>query len=243
MVASAPSQRSSDVAGAPSLSNLGTAGAPSRTKSLGSAGAPSVRNMGTGGVNPLQADPELKKLLASCKQIGSTGEFNAWRKSFLVRVDEILSNDGASVERATQAYARVTEEMDHFGRKVLTLQQFIKNGNITLANTTVRGKKALGELKDGCSSAMFQLIEWMPAVKKDEEKLGYSKWQLGAVLVRNGFEVYETMVLCRDTLHDARKECLDMIADRQTLDAIDYYARQIDRFCSVMSDLGLMDLM
>ena len=194
--------------------------------------------------NPLLADPELRKLLASCRNETKTAkEFDKWRKSFLERVDDILKNDDGGVERASQSYARVSAEVDHFGRKVLTLQQMVHNGHITKTTASVRGKKALSEIKDSATQAMFHLIEWMPAVRKDEITLGYTKWQLGAVLVRNGFKIYETMILCRDILFKAKTDCLDHFADRQTLDAIDYYARQIDQFCSVMSDLGLFDLM
>jgi hypothetical protein len=144
--------------------------------------------------NPLKADPELKRLLKESPKLNSTDEFDEWRKSFLRRVNEIVVNDSESIERATQSYARVSNEVDFFGRKVLTLQQCIKNGSLSSTTKTVRGQKALSEIKDSATQAMFCLVEWMPGVKKDEQKLGYSKWHLGAVLVQNGFEIYETMV-------------------------------------------------
>lgn len=144
--------------------------------------------------NPLKADPELKRLLKQSPKLSSTAEFDEWRKSFLRRVDEIIVNDSESIERAAQSYAGVSKELDFFGRKVLTLQQCIKNGSLSSTTKTVRGQKALSEIKDSATQAMFSLVEWMPGVKKEEQKLGYSKWHLGAVLVRNGFEIYETMV-------------------------------------------------
>jgi len=164
--------------------------------------------------NPLKADPELKKLLSKSKKLKSTAEFDEWKKSFLRRVDEIVVNDGKSIERASETYARVTAEVDHFGRKVLNLQQVIKNGLLTSTKKTVRGQKALNEIKDSATQTMFHLIEWMPGVKREEEKLGYSKWQLGAVLVRNGFEIYETMV-SESTFLSTRKSlfCYSFLAD------------------------------
>jgi len=155
---------------------------------------PSKKNAVAKGVNPLKADPKLKELLEQSKTLSSKEEFDEWKKSFLRRVDDIVENDGKSVENAFQSYARVQAEVDHFARKVLNLQQCIKNDNLNKTVKTVRGQRALGEIKDGATKVMMTLIEWMPGTRKDEQKLGYSKWQLGAVLVRNGFELYETMV-------------------------------------------------
>lgn len=145
-------------------------------------------------VNPIKDDPELKKLLRKSKKLKSTAEFDEWKNSFLRRVDVIVANDSNNIERASDSYVRVSAEVDYFGRKVLTLQQVIKNGLLTSTKKTVRGQKALKDIQENATQAKLILMEWMPAVKRDEEKLGYSKWQLGAVLVRNGFEIYETMV-------------------------------------------------
>jgi hypothetical protein len=191
--------------------------------------------------NPLTEDPELKKLLDKARKIQSTADFDNWKTSFLSRLERFLDPDG--IAQARKTYVAFSTYMDQFGLVVVSLLLSIDQGHLTPTNVSVRGRNALNEVNRGATEAMEEIIKWLPTNTTEEKELGYTKWQLGAVLVRDGFEVYETMTMCRDMLNSSKESTLKYIADRQILDAIEYYERQIVRFCDVMADLGLYDLM
>jgi hypothetical protein len=191
--------------------------------------------------NPLTEDPELKKLLDKARKIQSTADFDNWKTSFLSRLERFLDPDG--IAQARKKYVAFSTYMDQFGLVVVSLLLSIDQGHLTPTNVSVRGRNALNEVNRGATGAMEEMIKWLPTNTTQEKELGYTKWQLGAVLVRDGFEVYETMTMCRDMLNSSKESTLKYIADRQILDAIVYYERQIVRFCDVMADLGLYDLM
>lgn len=66
---------------------------------------------------------------------------------------------------------------------------------------------------------------------------------MGAVLVRDNFDEYGRLNLCGDLLQHMRKESLEAVVDRQLLDRFDSYFATLDKFCTIMQDLGLYELL
>jgi hypothetical protein len=78
----------------------------------------------------------------------------------------------------------------------------------------------------------------MPATAEDEETVGYDKFELGAVLIEDGFQVYEILKTTQDMI-----EKLKPVLPSDKVPTINFYLRQIQSFCDVMADLGLMGVM
>ena len=189
-------------------------------------------------------EPEAQSLADQSDLNDGSVTFDRWKTSFLKRLDAILAEaPDESRVKVLASYDKFSQQMDDFLRIIQHVLNCIDQGSISTTSVGVKGVSALNELKQGATDTMFALMDWMPTTVKEEQAVRYTKWQLGAVLVRKGFDVYETMLMARDMLNQAKEKCVDQVADRQTLDAIAYYDRQIVRFCDVMADLGLYELM
>ena len=82
----------------------------------------------------------------------------------------------------------------------------------------------------------------MPKNRAYETKREFTKFHLGSVLIQEGFIQYTKMEVIRDALEDMKVK-LHNVADRQQLDLFFYYKRQVERFCDVMADLNLYEIM
>jgi hypothetical protein len=83
----------------------------------------------------------------------------------------------------------------------------------------------------------------MPATLEEVASLGYSKFHLGAVLIRDGFVEYDRLMICDEILQYLRSKALQAVADRILLDEMEYYHDRLQMFCDVMADLGLYNAM
>ena len=77
---------------------------------------------------------------------------------------------------------------------------------------------------------------------KEEKEKGFTKFHLGAALIRQGFHQYISMNACQDAVN-AFSDKLVNVADKQQLELFDYYKTWVERFCAVMADLGLYNVM
>jgi hypothetical protein len=78
---------------------------------------------------------------------------------------------------------------------------------------------------------------------QEEQQVGYSKFELAAVLIRDGFRVFEMMTSTRRVLIELRDGLLKTILKPNSLHVMDHYFASIDIFCDTMTDLGLYKLM
>jgi hypothetical protein len=88
-----------------------------------------------------------------------------------------------------------------------------------------------------------QIKVYFPTTTQEEQEVGYSKLELGAVLVRDGFRVFDLMTTTRDVLIELRDGALKNILKPNNVSVMTFYLRSIDSFCDTMADLGLYKLM
>jgi hypothetical protein len=78
------------------------------------------------------------------------------------------------------------------------------------------------------------LAKFIPSTSQDEEKMGYNKFELGAVLIQDGFQVYEILKGTRDIILQLQATILkDIHMSRDNTSIIEFYLRQIQSFCDV----------
>ena len=119
----------------------------------------------------------------------------------------------------------------------------MENGSISKDKVSVKGRNGLNEANRAMTDVVDELLSFIPTSGAEVKQCGYNKWQLGAVLIRDGFQVYEKMVVSGEILVSLKEKVLTGIADKQILEQIDYYVKQVACFCDVMADLGLYEVM
>ena len=193
--------------------------------------------------NPIQRDPELKAMVEEqLAAVHSYRSFKLWRSSFLNRFDAFLTQEGAP--QAKKAYTDFGGSVQRFVQYVHQLQANLERGDLTVDRTTVRGRNSLNEMNKALVQVMEQEQALIPARGRDEKSLGYTKFHLGAVLVRDGFRDHDHLRSCSEILTNL-KDTTDLkhIADRQQIDEICNLAKQLGRFRDIMYDLGLLEVM
>ena len=80
----------------------------------------------------------------------------------------------------------------------------------------------------------------VPGTREMEQKVGYTKFDMGAVLVRDGFVEYDRLCVCNEILLHMREISLDCVADRLLLQQIDRYWQKVQIVYHIMGhDLRL----
>ncbi len=193
--------------------------------------------------NPIRIDPTLKALVEEqLADVNSHRSFKLWKSSFLNRFDTYLTEEGSPL--ALKQYADFAVSVEGLTKYVDQLQNYVERGDLSLDRTTVRGRNALNEMNKCLVELMEQERDLIPARSSDEKRLGYSKFHLAAMLVRDGFREHERLHHCYQVLA-MLKETTDLkhIADRQQLDEIENFEKQLIRFRDIMYDIGLLEVM
>ena len=194
-----------------------------------------------GSSNPLKDDPELRRLLLELDNIDSKKGFRRWRNSFLQLLETYV--DEQHCKPAEEHYQVFTDSMGNMSRLVKKLYGHLDAGHLTVERTTVRARKCLSDLQQQLEQVNKNLFGMLPKTAEQEKLLGYSKFHLGAVLVRDGFVEYDRLVICDEILQHMRSNGLAQVADRQVLDNMEHYHDRLGMFCDVMADLGLYKVM
>mmetsp|Transcript_13577 Transcript_13577/g.25918 ORF Transcript_13577/g.25918 Transcript_13577/m.25918 type:complete len:1012 (+) Transcript_13577:354-3389(+) len=199
--------------------------------------------------NPLKEDAELKQLLTQLDGVNSQRNFRRWKKSFLQRFEMYL--DESAINGAEERYGDFTTSLGKTSRLVKKLYGMLQNGDIKPPDgetgeggkCTVMARKSINDLHYQLEDVIDHLTGMLPATQSEEMELGYSKYHLGAVLIRDGFVEYDRLVICDEILQHLRLEALQLVADRVLLDQMEYYHDRLQMFCDVMADLGLLGAM
>jgi hypothetical protein len=191
--------------------------------------------------NPLKTDSELKELLVQLEDINSSSKFRNWKVSFLRRYDTFIEQKG--IEAAQKAYDDFSTNLQLFHSKCCKLEQAVTSGALTSTSSSVKGRNALNECHKHSVDVTERLLALLPSTGAEEKKCGYNKFQLGAILIRDNFMAYDTMISSQAILEKYRDVPLTQIADRQIIDQIDYYSKKIQNFCDIMASLALYDVM
>lgn len=143
--------------------------------------------------NPLKSDPELKGLLKRLDKIKKYKTFNRWKSKFLGRLTTLVYEKGmAPAESACNDFAKTINGTIKCASKVT---DFIEKGELSTSKKTVKASLALSELtQNHLTTTVEALQNLIPSTGRDEKKLGFTKYHLGAVLIRQGFHQYITMV-------------------------------------------------
>jgi hypothetical protein len=94
------------------------------------------------------------------------------------------------------------------------------------------------------------ISEYTPVTPQIEKKVGYTRFQLGAVLLRNEFQIYEWMMKTSKSMAKLKEDSNleTYLANKSTSDhsvlltsILGYVIREIQRFGDVMEDMGLFE--
>lgn len=197
---------------------------------------PNVRNQ-----NPITSDPALTRLLEDAKRLESRDEFKGWKDSFLDVYSQYL--DPAGVDNAHASDKRLLRSMEKLAATVVSVKSLVDEGKITAESQTVMGKRALTNMTDQLAEAEKEIARFMPTTGAEEQTVGYDKFELGAVMIEDGFHVYELLKSTESIVVRLQTQVLNDVLSKNKLSIIQFYLRQIQSFCDVMADLGLFGLM
>ena len=164
-----------------------------------------------------------------------------WKESFLVQYKKYLNPAG--VENAQASNGRLVRSLEKLAKTVVTVNDFVKAGKISKENQSVQGQRHLTNMTEQMASSEKEIARFMPTTGADEEEVGYDKFELGAVLIEDGFHVYEYLKTTKDIIEELQEIILKNVLSSNKLSIVQFYLRQIQTFCDVMADLGLFGLM
>ena len=191
-------------------------------------------------VNPLKSDPELVGLLKRLDKIGKYKTFNRWKDKFLTRFDSLVFEQGMEpAEKRCNDFTTVLKKTVKFADKVAGHNE---RGELSPQKKSVKASLALSELANHLTTTVEQLDQLIPSTGKDEKKMGFTKFHLGAVLIRQGFHQYITMKAIEDAIIGIKEKIAD-VADKQQLELFAMYEKKFQRFCDIMADLNLYEIM
>jgi hypothetical protein len=191
--------------------------------------------------NPITSDPALVHLLDVAKGFESEVQFNGWKDSFLKVYRQYL--DPTGVENAHASDGRLLRSMEKLAGTVVSVKALVEEGKITAESQTVMGKRALTNMTDQMARTEKEIARFMPTTGAEEQMVGYDKFELGAVLIEDGFHVYELLKSTQAIVVHLQEQVLNNVLPNNKQSIIQFYLRQIQSFCDVMADLGLFGLM
>lgn len=192
-----------------------------------------------GDANPLKSDPELQMLLKKLDSIKKYKKFQGWKQKFLERLEQFLYEKGMTpAEKACNDFDALLKKFTKMANKV---QDCIDKGELNENKKSVKAALALNEMCNSLTKVVSELENWIPFSDREEKKRGFTKFHLGAVLIRQGFHQYITMKAIEDAIVNIAKE-VEQVADRQQHDLFKAYITQVQRFCDVMADLNLYEV-
>ncbi|VEU36147.1 unnamed protein product [Pseudo-nitzschia multistriata] len=213
--------------------------------------------------NPLDNDDRLKGLLSEVHKVQSEKTYNAWSKTFLEFYTTDLDPDG--ILNARDNYCRVLKQFKKLSEKLALVETLLnENGHIRSSNSndgattiTIRGRRMLTNLSEEVATTEQKVKDFMPKTNADEERFGYDKFELAAVLLQDDFYAYDRMKETTHSLDRIRNNLgvdedinsenspsnTDRIVDENFQKPLQNYIEAVESFIEVMEDLGLFTLM
>jgi len=191
-------------------------------------------------VNPLKSDPELLGLLKRLDKIHKYKTFQRWKSKFLDRLETFLYEDGMKPAEAT--CTRFAALLQKVVKSCTKVQDFIDKGDLSSEKKSVKGALSLNEMCNSLTKLVEELGTLIPSKRQEEKLKGFTKFHLGAVLIRQGFHQYVSMKAIEDATAQIGQTLGD-VADRQQHELFAFYAVHVQRFCDVMADLNLYEVM
>jgi hypothetical protein len=196
----------------------------------------------SGTANPLKSDPTLIVLMEKLDLISSYNEFQKWKLQFLSRLDCFLLEGGSSeADRRYESFRN--ERMSKVIKKVGRVSDCIDDGSLSDERVSVKARNAMNELSVNLLDTVQDLRNLIPPTTADEASAGYTKFHIGSVLVRDGFQEYERMQMCKEIMSKMKETCLADIGDEKMIESIRKYDDGVQQFVTLMEDLGLYKIM
>ena len=191
--------------------------------------------------NPLTEDPTIKKLLDEITDIPNELQFKRWKEEFLTQFDKYL--DPVATNNANRAFREFSDAVISLAQDVRRMEVFRENGDMTEDRCSVQARRCLGNFSSKINRSTIMMDQLMPPTQEAEREAGFTKFNLGAILVRDGFVEYDRLEKIKIHLNDLRRSGLDIVADSLTLSAIDKYGAAFDQLLDILADLGLSEVM
>jgi hypothetical protein len=193
--------------------------------------------------NPIHNEPKLENLLTKLDQVKSKEQFQRWRNSFL-KVFEAYLDDANKTIEAELVFGEFGANLAKLTTVLKQLKGFLENGDLTADACTVKARNRLNEVGRQTTVVIRHTEALVPGTSAEEMKAGFTKFNVGAALIRDGFVQYGLLLACTDVLeHFRTKTCLEQVADRQILHAMEQLGIKTRIFCDVMADLGIFKVM
>jgi hypothetical protein len=193
--------------------------------------------------NPFKDDPKLQQLLKKLDSVNSNKQFQRWRSSFLQEFEAFL-DDADKTAKAEDAFADFGAALKKLTNMMKLLQGFQENGDLTADTCTVKARQCISEVGRQTTVVILQIEALVPGTSAEEKKAGYTKFNVGAALIRDGFIQYSRLLAFTEELEHLRTEtCIEQVADRQILQEMEQYGVKARIFCDVMADLGIYKVM
>ena len=186
--------------------------------------------------HPLLQSNSIKDQLEKIDNVQDRQGFNRWKSSFLATYEQHL--DPAHTQVAAASLKKFSKHHQTLINTVERLQKLIQNKDITTSKCSVKARQCLCEFKTSIAVVCANMVELVPATLTLEKRQGYSKFNLGAILVRDGFREYFRLTLCNDLLQSRCKAVLAQCTDPEHLAAIDLYRIRVESLCDILADLG-----
>ncbi|CAB9516895.1 Polyubiquitin (Fragment) [Seminavis robusta] len=191
-------------------------------------------------VNPLKTDPDLQALLKRLDGVKKYKTFQRWKNKFLDRLEQFLYEKG--MKPADKACNEFDALLKGFVKRTNKVQEHIEKGDLGESKKTVKAALSLNEMCSSLQGIVEAIDKVIPMKSSEEKKRGFSKFHLGATLIRQGFHQYVTMKAIEDALTDIGDKLVD-VADRQQHELFAEYRKSVQKFCDVMADLNLYEVM
>ena len=189
----------------------------------------------------LKQNEKLKSYLENVDEIETVEHFTYWKDEFLLNFREFVDPEGTA--NAREADDALYFKLQKLAMKVVEMEELCEKGQISEERTTVKGQNALNEVVAQMAKLDKEIEEFLPKTGEAENDVGYTKLELGAVLIRDGFRVYGFMVTTRDVIIRCREQYLQEVLKPNQLSILQFYLRSIDTFCDTLADIGLYKLM
>mmetsp|Transcript_11239 Transcript_11239/g.27001 ORF Transcript_11239/g.27001 Transcript_11239/m.27001 type:complete len:723 (-) Transcript_11239:211-2379(-) len=249
---SRPRKGRRSIEGMVSLSRRSVGG--SSRHSLGASSVHSLMTNGSfsthtnsGSNNPITNDANLNILVHDkLPTITKYKQFQRWKSKFIDRFDSYLTQSG--MQPASAASQDLQIHLEACLRRASNVLEQIYNGNLSPIKRSVKASRALKEFCVSIEECRVELEELIPATQIDEKRKGYSKFHVGTSLIKAGFPQFVAMKELEESVSAMCDKTFDPNTEDDNLDKVerelfDLYMTQVSRFCDIMADLDLYDIM
>jgi hypothetical protein len=181
--------------------------------------------------------------LQKLDSINSNEQLQRWR-NLLSKEFRAFLDDADKTAKAELVFADFGTNLAKLTKLLKRLQGFLENGDLTADRCTVKTRKCLAEISQQTIVGILQTEALVQGTSVEEKKAGYTKVNVGAALMRDGFVQYGRLLACNEVLeHFRTKTCVEQVAHRQILETMAKHGIKVRIFCDVMTDLGVFKVM